>query len=428
MADQSVFISYRRSSSRHLARAIYMSLRDRGYDVFLDVSTIDAGDFDRIILSEMASRSHFILVIAKGALERCQNADDWVLREIDVAIRLNRNILQIVDEDADLSVEYSYLPDVLRNFLKDQEQLPLQHFYFEEGMAQLHEQLSRSEHQNILHRVPKDDITRAPRSPEDLRRNPAIAVSQVVQIIDEPFDWIQIAGGTVILGDSDNQEVYRGGKSFVVSSFKMAKYPITTDQYAHFIYANGYRDKRWWTEDGWRFVQNVDHILPVYARDAKFNKSMRPMPVTWYEAIAYCNWLSDRTGLPITLPTEQQWQWAAQGPDGRLFPWGNEWDTSLCAAKGRRIGRRSHVRSTQSILKYEGKGDSPFGVIDMVGNLSEWCLTEPTYGSHDRHQSAEKRARRGGSSNTSGTVNMQCDKRSYAAVTDSRGCIRLCYV
>jgi hypothetical protein len=81
----SIFISYRRSVSKHLARLIFQELRARGHDVFLDVSTIDSGAFDRIILNQIAARPHFLLILSPGALERCANEDDWLRREIEEA-------------------------------------------------------------------------------------------------------------------------------------------------------------------------------------------------------------------------------------------------------------------------------------------------------------------------------------------------------
>ena len=85
-----------------------------GWDAFLDVTTIDSGDFDRIILNQIGARAHFILLISRDALQRCTNRGDWVLREIDEAVRQDRNIVPIIEEDADFNTEMAYLPKPLR--------------------------------------------------------------------------------------------------------------------------------------------------------------------------------------------------------------------------------------------------------------------------------------------------------------------------
>ena len=101
--------------------------------------------------------------------------------------------------------------------------------------------------------------------------------------------------------------------------------------------------------------------------------------VSWYEAVAYCLWLSEQTGQKIMLPTDEQWQYAAQGDDGREYPWGNEWDCKLC----NNSVKPCDSNCTTPVTQYEGKGDSPFGVVDMAGNVWEWCLSEDESGRND---------------------------------------------
>jgi formylglycine-generating enzyme required for sulfatase activity len=101
--------------------------------------------------------------------------------------------------------------------------------------------------------------------------------------------------------------------------------------------------------------------------------------MSWYEAVAFCQWLSEEVGEQIMLPTEQQWQRAAQDDHNRVYPWGNDWDQTLCNNNVDQKG----IGKTSSVTQYEGKGDSPFGVVDMVGNVWEWCLTEYKSGNEE---------------------------------------------
>ncbi len=92
--------------------------------------------------------------------------------------------------------------------------------------------------------------------------------------------------------------------------------------------------------------------------------------------------------LQITLPTEQQWQRAAQGDDGRKYPWGNKFDASLCNTQESDIGQ------TTPVTQYS-KGVSPYGVMGMSGNVWEWCLTKWKSGNINP-QGSNRRVLRGG--------------------------------
>jgi hypothetical protein len=70
-----------------------MDLRANGYDVFMDVESIDSGTFDTMILNQIAARAHFVLILTPGSIERCVENGDWLRREIETAMDLGRNAM-----------------------------------------------------------------------------------------------------------------------------------------------------------------------------------------------------------------------------------------------------------------------------------------------------------------------------------------------
>jgi len=234
--------------------------------------------------------------------------------------------------------------------------------------------------------------------PDNLYFNNIEYVSKVFDIFpnDSLFEWLRIPSGDVTLttGGYLSQTTV-----FQVPEFAISKYPITKAQYLNFVNAPGYNQDALWTRDGLQFrnknkltqPQNWEHLENIHH------------PITgnsWYEAIAFCNWLSELTGENIKLPTEQQWQRAAQGDDNRLYPWGNEWDASRCnhnvGGKGTQGKGTTKVTDYENMADGRNDGRSPFGVADMSGNVVEWCLTGYETGSNIL-EGSERRCGRGGS-------------------------------
>ena len=83
--------------------------------------------------------------------------------------------------------------------------------------------------------------------------------------------------------------------------------------------------------------------------------------------MAYCKWLSETSKKDYRLPTEAEWEKAARGEDGRIWPWGNEFD-----AKNANTAE-ANIRGTSPVGQFSPQGDSPYGCADMIGNVWEWC-------------------------------------------------------
>jgi formylglycine-generating enzyme required for sulfatase activity len=115
----------------------------------------------------------------------------------------------------------------------------------------------------------------------------------------------------------------------------------------------------------------------------------------WQEAIAYAAWLTGQTGQAWWLPSEAEWEKAARGTDGRIYPWGDQFDVSRCNTK------ESNSGDSTPVGRYP-TGASPYGPLDMTGNVHEWTSSiEKPYpysatDGRERADSTEIRVLRGG--------------------------------
>src|ERR1700692_4105351 len=100
--EKTVFLSYRRTNIPW-ALAIFQNLTQHGYDVFFDYNGIASGDFERVILGNIAARAHFLVLLTPSALERCDDPEDWLRREIETALASQRNIVPIMLESFDFA-------------------------------------------------------------------------------------------------------------------------------------------------------------------------------------------------------------------------------------------------------------------------------------------------------------------------------------
>lgn len=133
--------------------------------------------------------------------------------------------------------------------------------------------------------------------------------------------------------------------------FHIDKYPVTNAEYKTFIDATGYRPK-----DGHNFLRDW--------KDGAPRKGWEKRPVTWVsieDAREYAAWAGKR------LPHEWEWQYAAQGSDGRLYPWGNDWNIANMPPQS-----KAREMPPPADVDAHPQGASPFGVMDLVGNVWQW--------------------------------------------------------
>ncbi|HEY9756117.1 MAG TPA: SUMF1/EgtB/PvdO family nonheme iron enzyme [Oculatellaceae cyanobacterium] len=154
-----------------------------------------------------------------------------------------------------------------------------------------------------------------------------------------------------------------------VPAFKIAQYPVTNAQYQLFWDAtDGYVDIAWWGYSEAAKHWRIKHFIPdatLYTGD-----DLPRTNISWYDAVAYCHWLSHKLGIKVILPTEYQWRRAAEGSDNRPYPWGHNFEWRYCNSSVKAL-----ARTTTPVMLHK-LGRSQDGVWDMSGNVWEWCVTQ----------------------------------------------------
>ena len=166
------------------------------------------------------------------------------------------------------------------------------------------------------------------------------------------YPLVYVPSGSFLMGTvptpyrkTDHEEPQR---EVTLDAFYIGKLPVTNTQYSRFLEAKGGHS-------------------PRFHDDPRFNAPDCPVVgVSWYDALGYLTWLNELTNRSYRLPTEAEWEKASRGTDGRIYPWGDVWDVSNGNFGEIRLKRTTPVGS------YPG-GVSPYGCLDMGGNVYEWC-------------------------------------------------------
>lgn len=155
----------------------------------------------------------------------------------------------------------------------------------------------------------------------------------------------------------------------------IGKYPVTNKEFAEFVKETNYKTTAENQGSGFVFAPNFKEVKgtdwqhPFGPKSNIDNKANHPVvQVSWYDAVEYCKWLSSKTNKKYRLPTEAEWEKAARDTNKRIFPWGNNWDPTICNAEYR-------IKDTTLVGKFSPDSDSPYGCADMCGNVFEWTST-----------------------------------------------------
>lgn len=217
-------------------------------------------------------------------------------------------------------------------------------------------------------------------------------------VIIPVIDWIKISEGEFTMGDSFNESLADSLGLFdekpvhkvYLNEYHISKYEITHEQYIAFL-----NDKNIPPDNdnlvnpthheieksfGYLDLSDIDCAIAYNEENEKYyfkanqyaNTINTPViEVYWYGAVAFCEWLSEKKGENIHLPTEAQWEKAARGTDQRRYPWGNDLpNSSRCNYDSVNNGDNFNYNAPVGSFP---DGASPYGVMDMAGNVWEWC-------------------------------------------------------
>jgi formylglycine-generating enzyme required for sulfatase activity len=211
--------------------------------------------------------------------------------------------------------------------------------------------------------------------------------------------FIEIPIGPFLYGEEKR-------KVTIERPFAVGKYPVTNLQYRRFIAAKGYQTRAYWSEDGWAWREGTydskadkDTLRylerrpvekrhePFFWHDLKWNNPLAPVVgVSWFEAEAYCNWLTKELGKPMRLPTEEEWERVARHTDGREYPWGNEFDRNCLNVsewwaadddmtdykKWSEWYKAAGQSASTTMVGQFTEGNSAASMSDLSGNVWEW--------------------------------------------------------
>lgn len=304
----------------------------------------------------------FVLLLSPEAV-----ASHWVRYEMNLAILLEKRgrleILPLDWQPCEPPITwqvYQYLP------FSD----------YGDGLATLLARLdgrvapTQSTHQRIDVGSPAPLLSRTPASFPDRRVHEKTGI-----------ELIRIPAGPFLYGSADSDKMAllneKPQREINLPEYWIGRAPVTNAQFSRFVQATGYKTTAeaegkgiGRTGDRWGWIKGADWRHPSGPQSSLKGKDEHPVvQVSWDDARAFCDWAG------LVLPSEEQWEKAARGTHGRVWPWGKKPPTD------KHCNFWPNVRDTTPIGKYSPLGDSPFGCMDMAGNVREWVQPRDMKGS-----------------------------------------------
>ncbi|MCB9422150.1 MAG: SUMF1/EgtB/PvdO family nonheme iron enzyme [Ardenticatenaceae bacterium] len=345
-----IFISHAHEDAE-LAQRLAHDLEAEGWSIWIAPDSIRPGEKWASAISRGLDESGiFVLLLTPHAVQ-----SRWVRHETDVAVEMEHDgEMRFIP----LQVEACRIPALWRAY----QRIPFRSGY-KNGLVVLMKALPverRSEWGYDL-AAPTFDVSGLGRSETEPESDkvesgtvgrPATAEQNSFIHEKTGLKFVRVPAGEFLYGDKKEKKR--------LPEFWIGKTPVTNAVYKRFLDANPKQNVPFVNAD-WAKPYNWDKIKRTYPA----GKADHPVVlVSWHDAQAFCEWAG------LQLPTEEEWEKAARGSDGREYPWGNEQPTrELCNFGGNEGG-------TTPVGKYSPQGDSPFSCVDMSGNVWEWTSSD----------------------------------------------------
>jgi len=243
------------------------------------------------------------------------------------------------------------------------------------------------------------------------------------EVLANPPPTVLVSAGPFQMGHSGKLELVNlpslqtGSYLIEVGGFEIGAYPVTNAQFSEFVDSGGYSDdgRRYWTEAGWDWRLRHGIGSPAYWSDQRWRLANHPaVGVSWFEAVAFCRFLTSKYERFYMLPNEVQWEKAARGGDSQAWPWGDRFETGRCNTLESELGATTAVGLFSDCA-------SSFGAFDVCGNVWEWCASE--FRGYDRYvvgdgrevvEGSQPRIIRGGSWLNRGELARPANRDTYA--------------
>lgn len=379
-----VFISYRRYNDEHLIGRIhdYLSLQLGEENVFWDRDSI-VTEWETEITQGVEQSNAVLIILDPNWLnslnERIhQQRDDFMYQEIKLAIENKKQIIPLLINGAEMPSEADLPPD-LQGICKWQ----VYRLYSVEDFPNVMAKIVGGLNHNIQARGSSKEVKDLLETIKDIHNSPRerVRAGRRLAELGDPrpgiglkdgfpdIDWIRIPMGEFLYGglyersarSVQPQQVY-------LPMFYISRYTVTFAQFRSFIEAkDGFRNDKWW--DGF-----VDPAREEDTQEWRYDNHPREH-VSWYNAVAFCRWLSYKLGYEIHLPTEYEWEKAARSSVEFIYPWGNIYYNGYANINEMTTNSpQIYYVSTTTAVGIYPQGTSPFGVHDMCGNVWEWCF------------------------------------------------------